>query len=494
MIEDDKKAEQTGADDATAAPTADDLSTDPADRWAADAPQTEEQTEGQSGAQSNVPSDDAEPAGELEGDPLDAAVAKDAERIASESTSVDESTAETATDGPDAELDSDGDTGVDAAVDAGSGTVVAAPAAKSGPGLVGYLALMLALGAAAVAGYIYYELIYKAPFASQYAPMETVERVQQLQRSDSEHTQIESDLGAQLTTLAEQLEQARQQQLEQQAAQLENLEALESTVDRVTRRVDGQQEQQSEALAATEEQLLTNLNEVANRAPPSRSEWKIAEVEYLLRIANHRVLMERDADGGLQLLQTADAILAELDDFGFHQVRSQLAEEILSLKRVGDVDAQGMYLRLEAVKGELDGLPLRVPERLRDRSQTTSEEDAGLLTRILDQFSPYFAYRSDLKTRIQPLLAPDEITYLELNLRLMLEQAQLASLRSQQEIFEQSLDNAADWIQDHLDTDDPAVAQLVTEIEDLRDSSVLRDLPDISGSLRSLLATERGTT
>ena len=116
-----------------------------------------------------------------------------------------------------------------------------------------------------------------------------------------------------------------------------------------------------------------------------------------------------------------------------------------------------------------------------------------MLARILDQFTPYFSYRSELKTRIEPLLSPDEITYLELNLRLMLEQAQLAALRAQQEIFEQSLDNAADWMTKFLDTSDPQVEQIVRELRDLRESSVLRELPDISGSLRALLETERGT-
>ena len=364
-----------------------------------------------------------------------------------------------------------------------------APAQGKGGGgrVLAALALLLALGAAGGAGYLYYELIVKQPFAKQYAPVETVQELARVERSVTQNTQTEADLATQLEAV-----QAALASLDE--AQAARAAELESSVEAAVGRVDRQLESQRDALEATEAQLLTNLNEVANRAPPTRAEWKVAEVEYLLRIANHRVLMEKDADGGLELLQTADAILAELDDFGFHQVRAQLAEEMLSLKRVGEVDAQGVYLRLEAVKRQLDGLPLKVPELLTRGATTTLAEDANLWDRILDQFTPYFAYRSELKTRIEPLLAPDEIAYLELNLRLMLEQAQLASLRAQQEIFEQSLDNAADWIRDYLNVDDPAVSQLVVELEELRDTSVLRDLPDISGSLRSLLATERGTS
>lgn len=384
------------------------------------------------------------------------------------------------------ESDTSAKTDSELAPEAAAGAALAAARpAKSGRG-VAWLSLLLALGAAGGAGYLYYELIYLQPFASQYAPLEAINTIEQVERKVTRNTELEQNLEAEVESLRAELERVESEQSSTASTLSSNVESVVGDVERKLR-------EQTETLRTTEQQLMSNLNEVANRAPPTRAEWKVAEVEYLLRIANHRVLMEKDADGGLRLLETADAMLAELDDFGFYQVRAQLAEEILALRRVGEVDSQGMFLRLEAVKRELDGLPLKVPELLRDGPTTSLDEDAGLWARILDQFTPYFAYRSELRTRIEPLLAPDEITYLELNLRLMLEQAQLASLRAQQEIFEQSLDNASDWIKDHLDYEDADVARIVAEIEDLRDSSVLRDLPDISGSLRSLLDTERGT-
>ncbi|MFK7913695.1 MAG: uroporphyrinogen-III C-methyltransferase [Pseudomonadales bacterium] len=341
---------------------------------------------------------------------------------------------------------------------------------KSGRGLA-FLSLLLALGAAGGAGYLYYELIYLKPFEKQLAgQMNTVQ--QAVQSATTEANEGSRELAQQLAGLEERFATLRGEQ---------------------SSAIDGALSEQQQRLESTERSLIESLNKVANQAPPSQAEWKFAELEYLLRIANHRVLMEQDADGARRLLETADAIIAELDDFGLHDVRVQLADEILSLKRLGKNDVQGLFLRLEAVKRGLDGLPLRVPEFLNNPPTDVAAEGAqerGPLAALAESMGTFLQFR-ELETKIKPLLAPDEISYLELNLRLMLEQAQLGALRGQPDVFEQSLDNAMDWLTKYMDADTQAVEEMVSELASLREISVLRELPDISGSLRALLATER---
>ncbi|MGI9324202.1 MAG: uroporphyrinogen-III C-methyltransferase [Pseudomonadales bacterium] len=346
---------------------------------------------------------------------------------------------------------------------------VAVKKPKSGRGLA-FLSLLLALGAVAGAGYLYYELIYKQPFQQQLAKVDDA-----LSSVSSQAQQESGALAQRFGAIEESFSQLRGEQ---------------------SNNIDSALAQQQQRLEATEKSLMESLNRVANQAPPSQQEWKFAELEYLLRIANHRVLMEKDADGARRLLETADAILAELDDFGLHEVRAQLADEILSLKRLGKNDVQGLFLRLEAVKRGLDGLPLRVPEYLQNPPVGSADEsgvagtERGVLEAFAESMGSYLRFR-ELETQIKPLLPPEEITYLELNLRLMLEQAQLGALRGQTDVFEQSLDNAIEWLNSYLDADATAVADMIGELTALREISVARDLPDISGSLRALLSTER---
>lgn len=356
---------------------------------------------------------------------------------------------------------------------------------KTGRG-VAWFSLLLALASLGGAGYMYYELIYQKPMQQMTEQLNE----QMTSKVDQAIALVRGGESASEDKFAE----LRKSLTELRAQQNSAIEDLAST--------------QAEQLASTEAGLMTSLNKVANAAPPSEAQWKLAELEYLLRIANHRVLMEADANGALQVLSTADAILQELDDFGLHGVRAQITDEILALKQVRGADIQGLFLRLEALKRQLSELPLRAPEFNAASNQTGAEaleDDAasapveeadtvsGVLAAMQAKISEYVQFRR-LQTPVKPLLGPDETMYLELNLRMMLERAQLAALRQQQEVYSQSLSSAQEWLEEYLDPESADVNALVGEIDGLLEVDLVRELPDISGSLRTLLATERGSS
>ena len=58
-----------------------------------------------------------------------------------------------------------------------------------------------------------------------------------------------------------------------------------------------------------------------------------SEVEYLLRLANQRLQLERDVEGAAALLRTADARLEEANNPALVPVRRAIAEELAALKR-----------------------------------------------------------------------------------------------------------------------------------------------------------------
>jgi uroporphyrin-3 C-methyltransferase len=325
------------------------------------------------------------------------------------------------------------------------------PAKRPGR-VLGSLSLLLALAALACAGYLYYLLIYLNPEA---------DTVAQIGAEMATQEQRVAALDSRLSTLS--------------AQQQDALSAL--------------QQSQEAALAASEAALLTALNDVSRQGPPSAREWQLAEAQYLLRIANHRLLMERDVPSALRLLKAADQILMELDDFSLHTVRARLADEILALGNVEGVDVQGLFLRLEALKGELDQLPLRLPEYLVD-DQAQPDPQKGFWAVLGDEFSNYLQLRR-FDGSVKPLLAPEEAVYLELNLRLMLERAQLAALRREQLIYQESLTTAQEWIEAYLDLEERPVRRMIDELSSLSDLTLDRPLPDISGSLNELASVLR---
>jgi uroporphyrin-3 C-methyltransferase len=136
-------------------------------------------------------------------------------------------------------------------------------------------------------------------------------------------------------------------------------------------------------------------------------------------------------------------------------------------------------------------LPQDLPEYLTRPSQPDSGQGLGFWEVLGAELSCYIQLRRFDGAR-KPLLAPEEAVYLELNLRLMLERAQLAALRRQQSVYEQSITTAQDWLGEFLDSDSLEVQRAVAELDSLLGVQLDQQLPDISGSLAALLKVRRG--
>ena len=249
---------------------------------------------------------------------------------------------------------------------------------------------------------------------------------------------------------------------------------------------------QREALAAA----LASQKGAAKTSPGT---WRVAEAEYLLRVANHRLLMERDASGARHLLQLADDILREAEDFAFHDVRALLAEEITALARFTDADVQGVFLRLEAVKGSLGQLPLRLPEYIAATGGESNEqtdaissppappaEPTSMWAALAQRLTGLVRFRQHQGDARRPLLPPKQADYLHMNLRLALDRAQLAALRHDAEVFRVSLTDASEWLAAFVDARGPAATNMAAELDDLLQTNLAGELPDISRSLARL--------
>jgi len=251
--------------------------------------------------------------------------------------------------------------------------------------------------------------------------------------------------------------------------------------------------QQATEVAALKQQLSALRNRQINAAAPTRREWVLAEVEYLLRIANQRLVLERDAAGALQMLRAADQNLAALEDFSLTPVRAQLAEEILALDRLKQVDVQGIFLKLDALKNEIDQLPLRLPTYTRDTPSppTSTETSTSLWQQFMERLKSAFEFRRYDKQGVKPLLSPQEAGYLELNLRLMFERAQLSLLRRDATLYQNSVDDILRWLEEYINLQDPTAEQMHQVLVELEQVDIEQALPDISGSLNSLLQLRR---
>jgi uroporphyrin-3 C-methyltransferase len=181
----------------------------------------------------------------------------------------------------------------------------------------------------------------------------------------------------------------------------------------------------------------------------TRSDWLLAEAEYLARLAKQRLQTERNTKSPLALLESVDAILQQIDEPNLIEVRGAVAADITALRLVNDIDKQGVYVELNALAASIKKLQImEVDQPLELATETTQQntsQDVGVLDKFLADFSGLIRVR-ERQSPIEPILERAEEQTVRQNLQMMLEQAQLALLREEQVIYQQSLVKAQEYL------------------------------------------------
>jgi uroporphyrin-III C-methyltransferase len=277
------------------------------------------------------------------------------------------------------------------------------------------------------------------------------------------------------------------------------LETLGNELRNAKRHMAAKNGEMNAQLTAGEEQMQQfqagvseSLVAIQSRMGTSSQDWVYAEVEYLVRMANQRVLMEHDASSALQLLQSADEIIRETDGLTAHGLREALARDIAALKAVGSPDIQGVYLELSALVAQVPSLSRTLPTYQAPTPETDPRSDTeSTLTRLLGmiqlaagKLAHLVDFRRD-EVEIKRILPPKEEYFLRQNLMLKLQIAQMALLEGNQKVFQSALGEAQVWVSDSFDGENPGTVAMLKSITRLSVSQVSVDLPDIAGSLKA---------
>ena len=272
-----------------------------------------------------------------------------------------------------------------------------------------------------------------------------------------------------------------------------SLAVLEAKVERQQQALLKAGQGQSTEIDQLQKQLYS-LRLVANRqaeqilvlGSATRGDWLLAEAAYLVRLANQRLQVERSVDNPLAILETVDDIFVQLNDPELVAVRNALAVDIAALRMAEKVDREGIYLELQAISSALETLPIIEPHADSEVAQGVQETEqaATTLAEAVERFTEKFGNLIVLQKRqqpIEPLLSGAEQTMVRQNLYLLLEQAQSALLREQQEIYSGTLNKAEILLRRYFQLNSESEA-LIARLQALAAGPVSQQLADISGS------------
>ncbi len=290
--------------------------------------------------------------------------------------------------------------------------------------------------------------------------------------------------------LAELGNNAQAQEQVQAGLSSENIAVMAAMQDAI-KQLEQKQSEQSDSLASLYRDIQGD-----------NEDWAIAEVEYLLIIAMHRLLLEEDVISALAAMEAADLRLKNLGNPGLLPVRQQLVSDMNQLRAVNHADIAGMAIYLAELVDLAADLPLNT-EVITKAAHSSDEDqiDEGLAAEPFWKKIPRLLWQ-EIKSLVvikrtgeakQALLLPGEEYFLTQNLRLELESARLSVLRADTGNLRASIVLIKSWLRQYFDTRDSAVINVMETLDQMQLIELKPALPDISSSVETLRAYLRGT-
>lgn len=281
----------------------------------------------------------------------------------------------------------------------------------------------------------------------------------------------------------------RQQELEQ--AQRDQDAAIQATVQQAL-----QQEQSASAAAleAQAEQITMLERELAEtrqrlNTMDGGGASPLSEAEVLLRFAQQRLALARDTASAIELFRAADDALRNSADPAIVNVREVLARELASLQALPEIDVTGLFAQLSAQAARIEDFAVVSDATVQDFTVDAPAEEApesgGWWDGIKQSLNDYFVVSREAGAAI-PQLSTTEQFQLRALVQLHIEQAKLALLRMEPELYRAALEDALAASRRWLRSEDGGVEDLVDALTTLRDTPIVADIPAVNQALSAL--------
>jgi uroporphyrin-3 C-methyltransferase len=218
----------------------------------------------------------------------------------------------------------------------------------------------------------------------------------------------------------------------------------------------------------------------------------LAEVIYLLRIAQHKLVLENDFEGAALTLQAASDKIATTADPGLLPVRVLISEEIADLKTRARPDLVGMTLLLSQLSQQIQTLKHGYQATITDTSTpTTVTELAPADATIEEKVTSFFTSLVTVKRNAAKPTATNTTTKafivnieetMESNLKL----TRWTVLERDDYQYRQLMLENIRLFEQYYDLDDAANNDFYAQLLQLQKSVIKPTKPTISGSLQLL--------
>lgn len=256
------------------------------------------------------------------------------------------------------------------------------------------------------------------------------------------------------------------------------LRPLESGLTDLGKRLEQLQEHQQEIQQSTEK-----LYELFGR---DENGWKLAEVEYLMRIAQHKLILENDFEGAAITLQAASDRIGDTGDMGLLPVRVQISEEIAELKTRRRPDLVGMTLKLSQLGQQIRSLTPGFKAQPVDSPQAEVIDDVA--ENLPDRVRKFLSSLVSVKRGVE--MPPTNTEALIINISEKLEDnlklTRWSVLERDAFQYKRLMKENVELFGQFYNLDDAANHDFYSQLQALQQAEIKPEKPDISGSQKML--------
>lgn len=245
-------------------------------------------------------------------------------------------------------------------------------------------------------------------------------------------------------------------------------------------------------------QLAKQARQQASQSTEINVEFALAEIEYLLTLANYRLQLNQDIATAVTAIEMAEKRIQSLEVPGKTELRQQLIADINDLKSINQADLSGLGLFLADLIDRVDELPLNEDAVINDPafSKPVSDNDNQENT-ISDFFSLVW---QELKSLViisrdenvsKVMLLPDQLYFLRSNIKLELANARFAVFNRDTANFVSSVELIETWLKNYFNISDAAVSNILQSLTSMKELELTFPTNDLSSSIESVRAISR---
>ncbi|MEI6203757.1 MAG: uroporphyrinogen-III C-methyltransferase, partial [Enhydrobacter sp.] len=211
----------------------------------------------------------------------------------------------------------------------------------------------------------------------------------------------------------------------------------------------------------------------------------LQKAQYYLDLAAINAHWSNNQESSLALLKEVNQVLNKITDPGVETIKQSITTDIEHLETLTSIDTTYLIKRLNVAQTTLEKLPFQ------STTDDASKAQAGIsswregLQRSLSLLKQVVIVHRHNEQEL-PLLSPLYQTILKERIGMALQEAQWGILQNNEPVYQEALQQAIEGIQRCFSTQDKATQNLLTDLKQLKDTSLIIKKPNFDQSRSAL--------